>query len=452
MKRNVLKLLLAFSLSFCVLLGLTACENTPTYSVTFVGGENTTGMVAAISDLEENTQITLPENAFVKEGYAFKGWNDGENSYLEGDTYTVPAKNVTFTAVWAELFDVTFALGEFASTAETTPAPVTDKEGGYTFSLPATPATIDAHHDFVGWNDGTTTYPAEAEYTVTKDVTFTGVWSTKEYRVSFNLNGSAGTPPSATDYAYNTQIDLPGQGNMINSGYTFLGWATTSNATEVIVGKYTVTGPVTLYAIWKQSYDVTFSLGDHAAQSATVPSSHLGQNLNAKITLPEAPAAQNGYYFAGWFDGIYSHNPGESYTITGNVNFIAYWVESDIGVFTYTRAGDSLSIATSYGAGIKPQLRYIHMVEVDFTDGITLKVEADGVVYTAHSVQLKRSSIQAADIYIEAKIAGPSDNRWDVCFSIAIWSNRTKMRLYQCDRNFTVDNGTYGDLTPAVTE
>ncbi len=70
-----------------------------TYTVTYVGGEGTTGTVPTQEPVTAGTKITLPENTLTKEGYAFAGWSDGVNIYYAGDTYTVNNDTV-FTAVW----------------------------------------------------------------------------------------------------------------------------------------------------------------------------------------------------------------------------------------------------------------------------------------------------------------------------------------------------------------
>lgn len=48
----------------------------------------------------EGRAIVLPENTFKKEGFLFKGWNDGAATYEAGRYYTMGAEDVVFTAVW----------------------------------------------------------------------------------------------------------------------------------------------------------------------------------------------------------------------------------------------------------------------------------------------------------------------------------------------------------------
>lgn len=48
----------------------------------------------------EGRTIRLPENAYVKEGYTFKGWSDGSGVFAAGANYRVGASDVTLTAIW----------------------------------------------------------------------------------------------------------------------------------------------------------------------------------------------------------------------------------------------------------------------------------------------------------------------------------------------------------------
>ena len=74
------------------------------------------------------------------------------------------------------------------------------------------------------------------------------------YTVSYNANGGSGAPGSQTkiqDVALTLSSTKP-----TRSGYTFLGWATSSSATSANYsagGSYTSNAGVTLYAVWKSN-------------------------------------------------------------------------------------------------------------------------------------------------------------------------------------------------------
>ena len=77
-----------------------------TYQITYSSqgnlpaGATVTGAPADAS-AQYNTQITLP-NLPKSAGYVCVGWTDGNTTYKSGDAFTMPAKDVTFTAKWGE--------------------------------------------------------------------------------------------------------------------------------------------------------------------------------------------------------------------------------------------------------------------------------------------------------------------------------------------------------------
>ena len=85
---------------FAILSGMAHASQMGT--VTFAAGE-ATGTVPAAVEKEAGKTITLPTNyTLYVEGKTLTGWSDGTNQYAPGETYTVPAENVTLTAVFTE--------------------------------------------------------------------------------------------------------------------------------------------------------------------------------------------------------------------------------------------------------------------------------------------------------------------------------------------------------------
>ena len=70
----------------------------PTYTVTYDCNGGTEGCPENVTGVESGSTIYLA-NGPTLEDYDFAGWSDGENTYDEGDEYTVTG-NVTFTAQW----------------------------------------------------------------------------------------------------------------------------------------------------------------------------------------------------------------------------------------------------------------------------------------------------------------------------------------------------------------
>lgn len=77
----------------------------------------------------------------------------------------------------------------------------------------------------------------------------------KSYKVTFNANSGSGAPSAQTKWI-NETLTLSTV-KPTRSGYTFLGWATSSSATSATYaagGSYTANAAATLYAVWKLNY------------------------------------------------------------------------------------------------------------------------------------------------------------------------------------------------------
>ncbi|MDE7106944.1 MAG: InlB B-repeat-containing protein, partial [Clostridiales bacterium] len=73
--------------------------NVNTYALKYVYGN---GTADSSSQVDYNKAITLAA-APTRTGYTFSGWNDGTTTRAAGSSYTMPAKAVTMTAVWARV-------------------------------------------------------------------------------------------------------------------------------------------------------------------------------------------------------------------------------------------------------------------------------------------------------------------------------------------------------------
>lgn len=151
-----------------------------------------------------------------------------------------------------------------------------------------------------------------------------------KYTLTFNANG-VGTAPSAITKAYGTSVTLGSIANP-SSGYSFLGWSTSSTATKATYpagSKYTITKNITLYAVW--SISATYTLTYNANGGTNPPSKQTGI-AGSTITLSNAYPERDNYSFVGWSASKSSVNSeyaiGGSYTINANTTLYAVWVEN----------------------------------------------------------------------------------------------------------------------------
>ena len=121
----------------------------PKYSVSFLAGGGTGNPPQPI-EAEAGTIVTLPQNPFVRDGYLFKGWSDGEAVYQAGASYTMPEGAVIFTAQWEKhsvepkKYTVIFD----AAGGSVTSASVIVEEGSEIGTLPV---PVREGYEFLGW-------------------------------------------------------------------------------------------------------------------------------------------------------------------------------------------------------------------------------------------------------------------------------------------------------------
>jgi len=189
---------------------------------------------------------------------------------------------------------------------------------GNAFTLTSS-ATVKAKAFATGYNASGT---ASASFTVTALPT---------YAVTYNLNGAtSGSVPAAQTKTNGLALTLASNsGNLVKTGYTFVGWNTLANGSGVnyaVGANYTANAAVTLYAKWTaNAYTVTF---DAQGGSASSPANKIVTYAAAYGTLATTDRA--GYTFGGWWTGV---NGGgvqvlstTTVALTANQTLYAKWV------------------------------------------------------------------------------------------------------------------------------
>ncbi|QQE79540.1 InlB B-repeat-containing protein [Alicyclobacillus sp. SO9] len=203
---------------------------------------------------------------------------------------------------------------------------------------------INTGNTFAGWNtkaNGSgTSYAAGSTMTIgSSNVTLYAQWTANTHSLSYNGNGNTGgSVPSGSDLAYNTTVTIPNNtGNLVRTGYTFVGWNTKANGsgTSYAAGSTLTIGTsnITLYAKWTANkYTVTFnSNGGSSINSEAVA-------YNGMATKPTDPT-KTGYTFAGWYSNSRLTTPSTFSTpVTGNETLYAKWTANK---YTVTYKGNS---------------------------------------------------------------------------------------------------------------
>ncbi|NLD91573.1 MAG: InlB B-repeat-containing protein [Fibrobacter sp.] len=123
------------------------------------------------------------------------------------------------------------------------------------------------------------------------------------FTIAYNGNGNlSGTVPIDTGkYENGATVTVKGNtGNLVKTGFTFVGWATSASGTEVYKGEETFkigTSDVTLYAIWKQNTTYALIITSSNGEVTISPNATVFDS-GTIVTLTPAPST--GYHFAGW--------------------------------------------------------------------------------------------------------------------------------------------------------
>lgn len=260
---------------------------TSNYKVTFNGNS---GIVTANSKNTYETylvSLTYSNYKATKTGYTFKGWSKTSNGATLSGTVKLES-TLTLYAIWEEnSYTITWSSGLSTTLARygiwsdnTNNNKTSTAKYGDTIKTLTAPATLKTYieHDdaryYLHWyiqKTGTANFTLLSNYTgtVSSNLTIYAMSgndsSDTRYKISLYGNGGTltinGTNYSGSNpyifYDY-TSVTFPTM-TKTRTGYNFNNWSTSSSATT---GEtyFSITGPLTLYAIWKiKSYTVTWS-------------------------------------------------------------------------------------------------------------------------------------------------------------------------------------------------
>jgi uncharacterized repeat protein (TIGR02543 family) len=237
-------------------------------------------------------------------------------------------------------YDISYTNGELITfhtvTVHDSYAPNTGA-GSYTAGETVTVnAGTRAGYIFTDWtvNSGGVTLEKNPTVTFTMPanaVTITANWEKIEdpeipsYTVTYNGNGhTSGSAPidNNSPYLEGNLVTVLNQGNIVKTGYSFLGWSTSSTAntaTFTAGDTFTIHNDITLYAVWKENtYTVTYQPGTHGTFEEQITSGlHYGDPTPAAPTV----TGDAGWTFTGW-------TPVPTTTVTDNAIYIAQWTQT----------------------------------------------------------------------------------------------------------------------------
>lgn len=296
------------------------------------------GGTGSMTDQVSLTSATLTDNAFVRAGWSFIGWNtaaDGSGtSYVNQATYDFQTDTILY-AQWSQnTREVTF-----------------DTQGGstlrgafYTGTITAFPtAPTWAGHAFNGWfltASGGTAITAPYTPASFTNITLYAQWTTLTQPVTFDTQG--GSPIASTTYL-GTLNALPA--TPTRAGFTFAGWYSAATGGAAIATPYTPStfAAITIYAQW---LPVVIPMIHHTASFDSQGGAAVADlDFFYNFDLPAAPV-RSGYAFKGWFlqpsggqpiAGNYAPRP------LGDQKLFAQWQKAEYTASFDTQGGTAIA-------------------------------------------------------------------------------------------------------------
>lgn len=191
-----------------------------------------------------------------------------------------------------------------------------------TFTISNTRPTRTGY-DFLGWSTNqyatTASYQPGGSITVSATTPLYAIWKAITYTVSYNANGGSGAPTSQTK-TYGVSLTLYSTAPS-RTGYTFLGWSTSSSATSATYctgashttnNSYTTNAAATMYAVWQViTYTITYKPGSNGTGSQSTAT----KTYNVSLTLKGATFTRTGYAQTGWAT---SDGGAQAYALSAN--------------------------------------------------------------------------------------------------------------------------------------
>ena len=345
-----------------------------TYSYTGTVPSNAPTVPASETDVPLGTAKQVAD-APTLPGYIFSGWTSTDVTPAADGSYLMPNKSVEFTGSWTTKSVVVTYKNNFDSTDT---SDFTKESGTYGATLIITGTTpVNDGYTFGGWykeqvctnpwyfsnrNNGVEAITGTAlELTVANGVqnattspilTLYAKWIPNEYTVSYDANYpdvvSAETG-SMTDQTatYNENLTLTSNA-FTKVGYTFIGWKTTADGTDVdYVDGYTFSpwqfvSDLTLYAQWEiNTHDITYSYTGTVPSGARIPS--LDNESSVEFGTAKVVASvptMTGYTFSGWTTSDATVSSGVFNMPDNDVSFTGSFVANSYTV-TYNANGGS---------------------------------------------------------------------------------------------------------------
>ena len=392
-----------------------------TFSVTYNGNDPTTGSaptdVTAYTGDGTETVTVKGDNGMTKTDCTFRGWTDGTTFFLPGQTFTMPASNVTLTAVW----DGGGGSGDCKTWSG---SPNTFTEGSMTVSTNliltsgsiSDPSSVDIYSGtkatcFV--IDGASRYLEGHLYDGSdiSSVTIsaaTNQSSAKKYAIVFSTSSDFSSTVTVDEHTAPSKDDARDDSKLIHE-FTAPSGAKYFRVYRKFVYDETQYGEnqtIRVYGVevckaggGSSGFTVSFADGNTAPESHTTwPADIEGVPTGKKILAPSTTPTATGYTFGGWYtdENCTSAVNWSTMTISDNKTIYAKWTaktqptQFTVGGEDYCPASTATITLSGSQSGVDYQLYKGGVVEGDPIPGTGSSLSWTGKTagtYTVYAVE-----------------------------------------------------------------
>lgn len=317
----------------------------------------------------------------------------------------------TLTAQWAYY---TYAVNFYGNGATSGSTAAQTKTYGQNLTLRAN-GFAKTGYTFIGWNtnSGATTaqYANKATYTANAAINLYAIWR-KQLTLSYNANNGSGAPGAQSAYVYNSttsyKFTIPST-RPTRTGYTFLGWSTSSTATTASYqpgAAITISSNTTLYAVWKiNTWTVSYN-----ANTGTGNVDNQTKTYGVNLTLSDGSGySKYVHTLTGW--NTAANGSGTAYelggTYTGNAALVLYaqwhldYIEPKVlSLNAYRVAAMEDTEQSEDGQYIRVEVTYLNGTYKDVLNESTLTIDIGGdTVHTATITDATNTIVQTFGVY-----------------------------------------------------
>ena len=294
------------------------------YTVTFStnGGTNLesykTGMIEKSPDIS-------------RADFVFSGWYTTED--FSGSAISFPYTVTRPTTLYAKWTQTSFLVNFETNGGSAI-------ESYKTGVIQTTPETTKENFIFAGWytTSDFSGEPVIFPYTLTKQTSFYAKWL-PTYQVSFVTGGGSEISSYRT-----TKIETAPQS--VRDGYSFAGWYTDAEFSQLAGFPYLLTSDMIFYAKWQKIYTVKFVTNG----GSTVTEQKTGYIESEPITT------KTDFGFGGWYldaDFTEENRVSFPYTVTDDISLYAKWTAEQCTITYYSNGatGGTVPLSVSVDKG-----------------------------------------------------------------------------------------------------